>query len=437
MTRREQPHRPWEPECREAHAALEARLVDSGSLDASQEQALASHLESCEACADFDRIARHIGELPPQSTEMVRIRSVAAAKTIYFRRRKKRRAAVVGIAAAAAAALVLTLFPTGFNANAPDVMNNNAQLPASGERLTLLDGRVTLSSSAQTSLETVLAADDDMHVRIEDGFMCAQIDPTAKRRVHFRVVTPLGKVDVKGTIFGVTVADGTAEVAVVRGEVTAEPTDSARAFSVRAGSVFDFGTRQTTSIDDDTDTRIRAMLGLHPKKSEPSGDTEPASSADDVSAAESSIDATNRGGSQSPKSQAFRTPRPSLETLLDEADRCRIDHDWRCAAKRYDAIVKRFPHRAEAATALVNLGQIQLKHLKKPREARRNFERYQKQSPSGPLAEQALMGIARADRAIGDHRGEARALDLFLARHPSSPLAEAARRRRVELKKNH
>ena len=131
-----------------------------------------------------------------------------------------------------------------------------------------------------------------------------------------------------------------------------------------------------------------------------------------------------------------RLSRPSLKTLLNEATKCRIDKDWGCAAKRYKLIVARFPHRPEAATALVTLGQIQLGHLHKPLEARRNFERYQELSPSGPLSEQALHGIARASRALGDLRGEQQALERFVTRHPTSPLAGSARQRLYELQKN-
>lgn len=433
MTRREQLYRSPEPECRQAQAALEARLVSDGVLDASREEALHAHLGSCEACADFDKIARHLGELPPVSTEMVRIRSVVAAKRIYFARRRKRRAAIGAIAVAAAVVLVLALFPVLFSANDTDTDGESGQRLASGERLQLLEGRVTLFSNPQTDLKIVLKTDDTMHVRLQNGFMCANIDPAPNRRVHFRVVTPMGNVDIKGTAFGVTVADGRVRVAVIRGEVAANPTDSARIFSVRAGSVFDIDTQRTMPIDDDLARHICTLLGLQPTRTGTSEENEPEISTEDVFPEEAPVEAI----SPKPKSQALRESHPSLETLLDEADKCRIGHDWGCAAKRYGVIVKRFPHRAEARTALITLGQIQLKHLEKPKEARRNFKRYQRFNPSGPLSEQALMGIARANRSLGDRRGEARALHLFVARHPSSPLTEAARQRLAELEKIH
>jgi TolA-binding protein len=84
---------------------------------------------------------------------------------------------------------------------------------------------------------------------------------------------------------------------------------------------------------------------------------------------------------------------------------------------------------------MVFLGQIQLDHLHKPHKARQNFVRYRKIRPTGPLSEQALQGIARTSRALGDVRREKEALKLFITQYPSSPAVELTRQRLNELQK--
>jgi TolA-binding protein len=272
-----------------------------------------------------------------------------------------------------------------------------------------------------------------MYVHLDDGFVCADIKPDPEHRVHFRVITPMGNVDIKGTAFAVTASDDGGRVEVVRGEVAVAPKGAAGDFSVRAGSVFDMKTRHIGKLEDASEERIRAFLGMQPMKTEiPQADVSMMTTTDIPS--EEPLSA-NTKDTAAPLSPASHLSRPSLKKLLDEAAECRIDKDWRCAAKAYDQVIMRFPHRPEAATALVTLGQIQLGHLRKPREARRNFERYQRLRPSGPLSEQALHGIALSDQALGDIPGEKQALELFVTRHPSSPLAGSARQRLSELKK--
>ncbi len=442
-----EPHLP--PECRDAHAAMTERLVADGRLDTTREAGLRAHLVACPECAEFERISRHLGELPPALSDLDSRRIIRGAGATYFKRRQRRRIVMGGIAVAAgiAAAALVALYPVGFGSD--ETPSSEGERLAAGERLRLLDGRVTLYSSRQTRLRTVLETRDTLHIRLDEGFLCANIAPDAVPRAHFRVITPSGTVEVKGTAFGVTVTEDSVTVAVVRGRVDVVPKDAGGAVFVDAGYAFDIGSRRFHMIDTAAEESIRGRLGLSPPEQETAADGAPEeesirgrlglSPPEQETAAdgapEGDAGVSSVAGPSSPTRAARRTL-PSIKTLLGEAAQCRIDRDWACAAKRYRGIIATFPRRPEAATALVTLGQLQLDHLHRPAEARRNFERYLARRPAGALSEQALFGIARACRAVGDSRRERQALERFVSRHPSSPMAGAARRRLDDLKKN-
>jgi TolA-binding protein len=437
----QEPHNSRIPtECRNAQLEL-AELHCGGSLERIRETALFVHLSECDTCASFDRIMRNLGELPPASNEMIRLRTVRAARTAYFQHRKPRLALLRWGAVAVAAMMIAVLLPVLFSSN-DDTHLGNVQQLVTGQRLSLMGDRVIFFSSAETKLGSILTSPNTMHIRLDSGFVCANIKPHPEHKVHFRVITPLGNVDIRGTVFAVTVFDDDVRVDVVRGEVAVVPDGASNAFSVRAGSVFHMKTRRTQSLDDASQMRIRSFLGMPQRKTPqrktliPSADVSgmppkanPAGSSD----AEDSEDAA---APVPPRSRIVPAlPHPSLKKLLDEATECRIIRDWRCAAKAYGGIIKHFPGRAEAATAMVSLGQIQLDHLHKPHKARQNFVRYRKIRPTGPLSEQALQGIARTSRALGDVRREKEALKLFITQYPSSPAVELTRQRLNELQK--
>lgn len=432
----QEPHNSRIPtECRNAQSEL-TELHCGGALEKTRETALFAHLSECDTCASLDRIMRNLGELPPASNEEIRLRTVQAACTEYFQHRKPRLTLLRWGAVAVAAIMIALLLPVLFNSN-DDTHIGNVQQLVTGQRLSLMGDRITFFSSAETKLGSVLTSPNTMHIRLDSGFVCANIKPHPEYRVHFRVITPLGNVDIRGTVFAVTVFDDDVRVDVVRGEVAVVPDGASNAFSVRAGSVFHMKTRRTQSLDDASQMRIRSFLGMPQGKSlTPSADVSGMPPGANPAGSIDSEDSEDAAAPVPPRSRIVPTlPHPSLKKLLDEATECRIIRDWRCAAKAYGGIIQHFPGRAEAATAMVSLGQIQLDHLHNPHKARQNFERYKKIRPSGPLSEQALQGIARTSRALGDVRREKEALKQFVTQYPSSPAVELARQRLNDLQK--
>lgn len=115
--------------------------------------------------------------------------------------------------------------------------------------------------------------------------------------------------------------------------------------------------------------------------------------------------------------------------LLRLAQQRRAARDWTGAAKAYRELIRRYPRRAEAATALVSLGFLQLDRLGQAAAALRSFRRYLARSKVGAVAREAFWGEAQALRRLGRRQQEARALREFLRRFPGAIQAKRARRR--------
>ena len=138
-----------------------------------------------------------------------------------------------------------------------------------------------------------------------------------------------------------------------------------------------------------------------------------------------------------PKHTDKRVEKPAekkpVDDLLGEANAKRAEKEWRESDLLYGRVVDKAPKSMAAQTALVASGSLHLEHLRDPRGAAKRFRRALELAPSGAVAEDARWGLAEALRALKDDKGEAAALDDFLAHHASSPLASRARKRRAEL----
>jgi tetratricopeptide (TPR) repeat protein len=137
------------------------------------------------------------------------------------------------------------------------------------------------------------------------------------------------------------------------------------------------------------------------------------------------------------KEPAPPRPKPKRDEspadLLGEANAKRAAKQWRESDALYARVVESAPKTLAAQTALIASASLRLEHLGDPKGALQRFRRALAIAPKGALAEDARWGIVEATRAIGDRAAEAAALDEFLAKHASSPLAPRAKARRAEL----
>jgi tetratricopeptide (TPR) repeat protein len=121
------------------------------------------------------------------------------------------------------------------------------------------------------------------------------------------------------------------------------------------------------------------------------------------------------------------------EDLLARANALRGDKQWQDADAVYDEVAKKYPRSAAAYVAQVASAGLRLDHLNDAAGAKKLYQTALASRPTGPLAEEARYGLARALRALGDAEGERAALEAFVATYPDSPLRARAQKRLVEL----
>ncbi len=167
---------------------------------------------------------------------------------------------------------------------------------------------------------------------------------------------------------------------------------------------------------------------IHDAVSEPSA-IDPVQPTPEPSAAEVVDEATEVDRDAAP-----HRPKRPIGVLLDEARHERQAGRWSAAARAYSELVASHPRSAEARTALVSLGDLQLDRLGKPMAAARSYGLYLARG-GGPLAQEARYGRVRAYRAAGEPRLEARAIAAYLEHHPTSARVGGLKTRLKELER--
>ena len=114
------------------------------------------------------------------------------------------------------------------------------------------------------------------------------------------------------------------------------------------------------------------------------------------------------------------SPREAAD-LLHQANERRRQQRFPEALRLYLQILDGHPHSDEAYVARVAAGSLLLDRLHQPQAALKQFKKALRERPSGPLSEEARLGLCEVQRALRDVPAEEAALREFLARHPDSP----------------
>jgi hypothetical protein len=120
---------------------------------------------------------------------------------------------------------------------------------------------------------------------------------------------------------------------------------------------------------------------------------------------------------------------PEPEASLERANGLRARRNWRAAQRMYLHIAESGAHVRERYVASVAAAALSLQHTHEPRLALSLYLRALRALPEGDLSEDIRLGIAHAFNALDDSGAEANALREFLAHHPDSSDADAARER--------
>jgi TolA-binding protein len=116
----------------------------------------------------------------------------------------------------------------------------------------------------------------------------------------------------------------------------------------------------------------------------------------------------------------------SASELFGRANRARREARSELALSLYRHLQQQYPTSAEALSAEMALGMLELK-ANRAEPALRHFSAYLTRSPQGGLAPEALWGQAQALSGLGRSAAAAESLRLLLKRFPGSAYASAAR----------
>ncbi len=510
------------------------------------------HIESCDECRTEKMILDAIrgqegsGALDPLN-ELSRHRLVdklqgrvnqqAAAASLKSRGSRRTRryrlvaGAVLGLAAAACIAIVFTWWPKA-QSRQEQIIEKRAppSLPIrkSGGRILLVAGEVvskkrpatvgagfdpgdklitahgravaalptgiTISLDPETRIESVRHDDEAIEVLLEKGCVLVSVDP-GRKGPTFTVATREGRIEVKGTIFSVTVNENSVRANVLRGEV--DLVEQSRRRRLRMSEETTLGSSTVESISKDTREKLRGeieviemleydnnsvidiqsmpkgadvaidgtVFGMTPlsasirpghrqlalsmeghegvKELLSAGtDTRQSRVFDLTAQPTGELDgsektdaekASSRAGPRASTSAPSHGEQSRSKLLFQKIKETRSLGNWLATARSYEELIRLYPSSDEARVSLVSLGEIQLEKLGKPAVALKSFNKYLRTAGKGVLAQEALYGKANAHRALGQKQAERDALRRFLERFPSAIQNPRVRRRLQEL----
>jgi len=352
----------------------------------------------------------------------------------------------------------------------------------SGRTVVVLPSGITLSLAPRSRARAHELDEQAMEVELERGELLVSAVP-GRDGPRFRVLTRNGAVTVTGTVFVVDDDADRVEVRVIRGRVSVDDDlgSAERPLGPNEATVLGQGQLRSVSREESADvwSEIEAFDLLDPGagavleiRSVPSGaevsvdgvvlgrtpvmaavraghrkleltlagrepvrelvdvsDGETVARLYDLHPVEQAMAAVDQDADAGGERKGSAAPAEGPADLLARAQELRSDRDWTGAAAAYRELIRRFPSSAQASSALVSLAQVELGKLGKPGKALKRFDAYLSRHPNGPLALEALLGKARALRAMGRVAEERAALERFLQRYPGALQAGEARRR--------
>lgn len=436
--------------CAEVASLLE-KEVSEEPLSSEEQRSVERHLSHCAGCRDFVRLTSNlplfVDELSKDDVDAA-IRAVMANEDNFGRTTHSPKDTWLIFAAAASIAAI-----TLVGASLLSVVPESPSAPSLAFRCEpsapseLVPG-VFMTYCDGLAPHAVVEDDGDVRVALPAGTVGFSIDPQRPHQRPVVVTTPLGEVRVKGTVFTVRVGRGNAVVEVFRGVVEVVPaTRTGAVYEVSAGygamllnhTTFELSDPKTEMLrqrlaeavaaaGDDTPT---AAIGDE-TSSKDTPEEIPPESLDEPSAPENP-ERRELSGSRHGAGAPSRQRSASLDALIQDAQSCLIDREWKCAAARYREALKRYSGLPESKAVLISLAKIELRHLNAPKEALAHFRKYQQQVPNGPLAEEALFGTAQAYRRLGIEDKERETLRLFIERYPQSSMRKKAQARLTQL----
>jgi hypothetical protein len=431
-------HRKNSPACLEIAPLLEKRVAEEPLHEEEQRQ-IDRHLHECEACREFETLTSSLPIFAQTITEEEILSAVNNAANQYFvyKRKQKMLAVALAMGAAAACCAFLFLSKPAEKVETPLAVEVECKLnepfaPTRGVRMTFCGPNAS---------DVTVDPQGEVLLLLTRGAVGCIVDKNRPDKGDVRVVTKYGEVRVTGTIFTVRVERDDVRVEVFRGSVEVRPASKRDAvFKVREGQGATIATEKIfalnhQTVDPLTQNLLSVASSMRPYDEQSSGETqiEGSTKGSGKALTDAGVDRIELFQQGEGEGLSSKPLTPSADSLIQSAHVCLIERDWECAASRYLQVLKDYGNRSESVSALIGLARIELHYLHKPKQALFHFSTYEKRYPSGPLIEEALLGIAESLRQLGRKEKERASLRTFIARFPNSASIEKAKSRLKEI----
>ncbi len=262
------------------------------------------------------------------------------------------------------------------------------------------------------SVARITSSNGDARLLLERGTVAAELEHQVGR-ASFALQTGSVVVRAVGTRFGLEVA-AASFLTVSAG--TVEVSGDGPVYRVAAPSRTELGTHQIVPLAMNDQRALEQLLkpGVMPAPSVGVGEPAPPS-----------VDADPSGvrGRSTVAAPSASAAAATAGELLARARAERAAGAMNDAAKSYRHLIAQYPGSAEALTARVALGQLELSALGDAAGALGHFSEYLRRG--GPLEQEARYGQVRALATLGRPVEEKQAIEAFLARYPKAMQAAA------------
>ncbi len=412
------------------------------ALSAEENDAVSRHLSQCSQCNEFMTLFSNLplfpGELSKDELNFA-IHRVQARVQQQKRTPHPQKARRFAFAFAASFALLTLTGVVGlslFSSKSEDAGLAQCSPTAPSK---LVAGVYMTYCDTRRKPETIIEGGGDVRVSLRKGPIGLLIDPNRPNKRKVVVETPQGLVKVKGTVFTVNVGRENTWVEVFRGVVEVISREKEETFNVAAGHGADLVNGNTFRLSaPKTGSLHRRLMALTLE--------EPLEEGTGPAAISSNQETTDPNGTDELESsnlvtaeshhginRTTRQPVESMYDLIQQAQSCLIDRNWKCAAARYRTVLTHYSRRPESMAVLISLAKVELRYMNSPKSALTHYKNYQRRAPNGPLAEEAQFGIAEVYQRLGRSHDEKKALRRFIQRFPESSHVKKARSRLKQL----
>lgn len=283
---------------------------------------------------------------------------------------------------------------------------------------------------AQGSRGKIAEADaTHINVSLQLGESWFNVDPQRKGPAFF-VTTPLGRIQITGTIFVVRTTPTEVIVTLLKGQVWIDRTDGKRSL-LKAGHEMRLRGGIETALSQEEKNTLQQHLDALAWETPSAMEVGPNEKPDELNPAVTIIDTAcenpspvqNRNSPATPKNNVIDVSRIHKKIQAN-----RKTGNWNRVAALYQKLIQSAPGSAAAIVSRVSLGEVYLTRLHRYNDALFHYKRYI-QSGHKTLLPEATYGKCISLNALGNKKSERRCLQSFVRKFPHALQVPDAQKR--------